>query len=364
MRKNIILFIGVIGLASTALGWSLHDISILFPLPTLSDDSATLSPSTSGSAGPLLPNQILSLLPPLVSGVSPNQLRVVAIRIDPCFPAIPAVPRDCHAQIRFVWQPLNWVNGETIASDAAVHSFYEISKDEFRELLNRIPQSSLNIPLGVHPLFLKQGYRGAFWTQLRAIILEYTGEKRLSRMTFMTQEQPNQMWDFGGVEVSPGRLQKIVIPRISTRLQSFVNKAGALFNFLGGEKPEPQGNDTFNRLLTHSADLTRGDAPLLKQSVDAIYRIENPTIHNPQTIDCVSCHIAQATRVWVTTHFPDLNLDKSEFRFTSPLDLTNTSSFQNLTVNLRAFGYFGRKPAISQRTINESAALVEKLNPH
>jgi hypothetical protein len=152
----------------------------------------------------------------------------------------------------------------------------------------------------------------------------------------------------------------MVIPRVGTRLQSFINKAGEQNSFEGGLKPSPTGSDTFGSLLARAPQIT--DTEDLQSAARAIHRIENPTIHNPETIDCASCHTAAPARHWAVTHFPTLGLDQNEFTFTSLLNLTNLSPHQDSTINLRAFGYFGKQMTTSQRTIHESAAIADRLN--
>ncbi len=62
-----------------------------------------------------------------------EKLRVVGIRVDPCFPLMPPAT-GCQAQVRMVWQPIETDgNGQTRFIDAAVHTFYNLSDLEFSE---------------------------------------------------------------------------------------------------------------------------------------------------------------------------------------------------------------------------------------
>jgi hypothetical protein len=183
----------------------------------------------------------------------------------------------------------------------------------------------------------------------------------------------NQMWDFGGFDVTPSKVTTMVIPRVQTRLQSFLNLSPSDSSFTRGERPEaPTGtltvpdnlDDTFNPILEDSSALSSSDSATLRANVDAIFRIENPKINSPDTIDCASCHAAESARNWATAKFPDLHLDVSSFQFQSKLNLKSGSSYSYGSHSMRAFGYEGTSPAISQRTINESAAMAESLNSH
>jgi hypothetical protein len=358
--------------AQTALAWDLNDVSFLLPLPTDLRADPTLVPSTSAQAGELLPERYLGLLPPLAGPNSSvtDQLAVVGIRIDPCFPGIDPLGGPCHSQIRMMWQPLSALPSGISATDAAVHSFYELTADEFKEFIGKLlvlnatsGTSTSGLSLSVHPAMIQQGLQSPYWAKLRALVLAYTGDQRLTRVTFMTQETPNIMWDFGGFDIAGGKVTRMVIPRVQTRLQSFVNNTMSSIEFLGGEKPEaPETDDTFNSILTDSSKLTEADVLVLRASVDSIYRIENPKLNSPATIDCASCHAAQVAREWAVSKFPDLGLDQSSFRFTSLFNLRNSTTPLRSTHVMRAFGYQGKLPAISQRTINESAAIAESLS--
>jgi hypothetical protein len=367
----ILLSAGFAGTSQGAFAWDVNDVSFLLPLPSDLKSDSILVPGTLGSAGQLLPQRYLEPLPSLVQGADDGpvleSLTVVGIRIDPCFPGVDPSGEPCRSVIRMVWQPLS-ANGT--AMDSAVHSFYLLSSDEFKDLLQKIAAlnvssgfSSHGLPLQVHPLIASQGLSGNYWRSLRAILLAYTGESRLMRVTFMTQESLNQMWDFGGFDIIGGRISRMIIPRVLTRMQSFVNTDATLGDFIGGEKPEaPTDVDTFNRILTGSSVLTASDVAVLRASADSINRIENPKIHSPATIDCVSCHVAQPARIWAETKFSTLGLEQSTFRFQSSLNLQNVTAAQATTHTMRAFGYEGRVPSINQRTINESAAIAESLN--
>ena len=359
--------------ASAASAWDVNDVSILLPLASTLASSGVLRPSTQGKAGELLPARFLGMLPLLSesSAAFPNQsLAVVGVRIDPCFPGIANPPEPCHFQIRMVWQPMFQVGANLEAMDAAVHTFYELTSGEFTELSQKIAVlnaksglSTKGLPLGVHPLIASQGLSGSYWQELSSIILSYTGEARLVRFTFMSSSTADMMWDFGGFDITPQKITRMVIPRIQTRDQSFVNVTHDMVHFNGGAKPEAPGDvDTFSRIVANSGNFTPEDSAIVKASVESIYRIENPTIHSPATVDCASCHTAEPARLWAISVFSELHLDQSQYRFQSAFNLQNTTESGSTTHLLRAFGYDGKTPAISQRTINESAAVAGALN--
>jgi hypothetical protein len=128
-------------------------------------------------------------------------------------------------------------------------------------------------------------------------------------------------------------------------------------------KPAPENDpDSLDSILRKSSNITSNDTATLRASSDSIYKIENPRLNSPETIDCVSCHVAQSARLWEQGHFPNLKLDQSTFQYQSTFNLQNGSVSQRSTHLLRAFGYDGAEPAINQRVINESANVADTLN--
>ena len=377
LTMRLILFGLLLGL-STAQAWDLNDVSILLPLSHNLQSDSVLRPTTQGSAGELIPTRYLQLIPDLAPQAEDAEvnatLAVVGIRLDPCFPGVSPSGEPCHFQVRLIWQPMIELAQETSTRDAGVHSFYELSQDEFTDLLQKI--SALNtqagvfnqgLPLQVNPTIAAQSgsgdLGGDYWQKLRAIVLSYTGDERLSRITFMSMQTADQMWDFGEYDISGGKIQRALIPRVQTRLQSFINTSSDHDSFDGAAKPAPEDNpDSLDSLLKKSSSITSSDGPTLRASSDSLYKIENPRLNSPETIDCVSCHVAQSARLWEQSHFPNLKLDQSAFQYQSTFNLQNGSASQRSTHLLRAFGYDGAEPAINQRVINESANVAEALN--
>lgn len=351
---------------------TLNDVSILYPLPSSEDEDTLYRPTSRGAYGELIPVVVYQKIPAIA--VEPahktyEKLRAVGIRIDPCFPKS-ASDSSCVPQIRMVWQPLTPRKGMPyIAVDAALHTFYDLPRDDFRKLIAEIEKlkstqsvSTSDEPLGIHPILKKEGLRGKYAQSLAKILLSHVGEKRLSQATFMRLTGGDTAWNFGGFIVQGENIRSLPIARISHAIQAFTNnaKTSALTDFVDASiGPAPKGPDTFVELVEK-----RSKRPV-KEMVSGILNVENPKRHNAHTVDCASCHIAQAARNWAFFQYPKLKLHElaEKERFVSRFNLTNTSAFQNRTTVLRAFGYFGTEPAISQRTIHESAAALEALYP-
>ena len=156
------------------------------------------------------------------------------------------------------------------------------------------------------------------------------------------------------------------IPRISGLKQTFFNNPIRPNYFSNaGPSPAPQGADTFNLIMRDSRSLNQANEAEVSEGTLATFRIENPTSHNPHTIDCVSCHVAQSAQLVAIRQFPWLMLDLrgEQFRYVSQFNLTNQSRNAGNTTLLRSFGYDRKEPAVNQRVINETAQVLERLYP-
>ena len=102
MKFNLLFFISLLISPVAFCGWSLNDVSYLLPLPESIQNVQLLNPLSEGFGGPLLNSTYFESLPKLTAELDNatirNDLRLVAVRIDPCFPK-PA-PEICQKQIR------------------------------------------------------------------------------------------------------------------------------------------------------------------------------------------------------------------------------------------------------------------------
>ncbi len=301
---------------------------------------------------------------------------MVAVRLDPCF----RVEGRCLAQVRLVWQPVgNSVYGSSSplgqleTKDAAIHSFYTLDAARFEallkdyEVLRKTGAWDLSAePLQVHPVLAKQGLDGPFARGLRQLLAQYVGTSTLWRVTAMKTFVGSDQWSFLGFNVSDGSTHDIAIPRTrGATQQGFRTAQVTQSDFSGGVvSPAPQGSDNLLPILQNSRLLRAEHPDLLGELGKAVADIENPKVHTPETMDCVSCHAAQAAgsvlfeRVAGLSDLPQV----MKGRFKSVLPLQNLGLRQSNTHVLRALGYVDRDLVLSRRVINETANVVEKLN--
>lgn len=352
--------------------WDLNDVSYLLPLPTFQNDSL-LRMTTTGLGGSLLEPSLVEKLPPLTFPMTQDELvatlRVLAVRIDPCFPL--PTPQSCQKQIRLVWQPIKLDPRKEIATaDAAFHSFYKLTDSQFLNLLQDISSwkkqygfSTHLLPLGPHPAWQ---YPQAL-EEFQNILRQYIGRKNIFRVTAMFLRGAQDNWAFLAYEFENGQLTPQPIPRLNgKRAQVFINHAIPTDHFEGmGMSPTPTGEDLLNDLLTEPLEIGLGNEDKIRQAFRAVYKIEHPHLYNPETMDCVSCHVAQPAKYAFLNKRPDLNLGivGNDLKYkNSNYNLKNISPQLFDTQILRSFGYFQNKPVISQRVINESASVADLLN--
>ncbi len=349
-----------------------HDVSVLFPIPeVLGQRTSMIGADATGLRGQLLPQDVYVALP-LVDVVLSNEksyplLRLISARFDPCFPGLGA---PCQSQIRLVMQPviIDPAGEHLIANDAAVHLFYALERDELEAAMRRAVDlreaSGFAVsaePLGVHPALAAEGVEGAFARGFRDLLLTHCGEENLVRVTFMALEGVSDDWRFGGFDRVDGELVPLAIPGLTSTDQSFLNVDRSGVSFDGATvSPASTSSDDFSLLIDPPAALA---APVAERQAafDALLRVESPTRHSPETIDCVTCHLAASTRAFAVRELA-VTAAGSPDRFVDASGSEPAGKTAFGTNVLRAFGAFGRNPAIAQRTVNETAAVVAYVN--
>lgn len=359
--------------------WDLNDVSYLMPLPAELGTDSLLRMTDVGQGGEILPAAMISKIPVLAidrpaEEVSAN-MRVVAVRIDPCFPL--PTPQSCQRQVRLVWQPLEFTRRKTIeAVDAALHAFYVLDDQQFSSILKDLAAWKKQFkadttfkPLQVHPAWAKEGDSSPALVAFNKVILKHIGPNQVNRVTAMVLRGNGDMWAFAGFDMRDGQLDMSPVPRLGNRRsQSFVNLAVPADHFSGGGiAPSAKGEDTLGNLVGESRKIETGMDELIRREARAAIRIENPKHFNPENMDCVSCHVAQPALQWLSANRPELKVKDlwSKEAYSNPkYDMSNTSPDPGNTRTIRAFGYFDQNVAISQRVINESAEVADLVNQY
>jgi len=380
----------------------MNDVSILFPLGTASDYSAGhLRADSPGSRGLLFPSSIFQKisitgsLPAAGAGGTPSapyaNMRVVALRLDPCFAELlpsPAAP-TCRNQLRLVFQELEASTKGVDAFDSGLHALYSITRDELLAMVNEIVRlreaaggQGGKGPLAPHALMVTQGLNGSFSTALQKLILQYAGEQNLVRATAMASTNAGFQWEFFGFTVTGAPPAAAPLPIATLTPTGAANPTREIFfrgfatstDPMGLFTPKPTGPDDFSVLADAQMALALSAADKAKLA-NALARVDNPTVYTPDTVDCARCHTATPLGQNVArdrlhqSETADADAFKPDGRWVTADEMKTTDfTFGSSTnpdvpsVNVHAFSYANRLPSINQRTVNETAAVVEFLN--
>jgi hypothetical protein len=387
---------------SKALGMT--DVTILYPVPKSFDFfDDMLGPSSEGDQGELLPADLFAQLAPLpapmMTGrdgkpVDPQKalfadwadsfslLRVVGIRLDPCFGETQDLGASkCENTIRLTaqfFQP-RASTGNNVVPDgrSAIHLFYQVSRQDFTALAKAMLalRKTTGLPLqkslmttanGVHPTLAAEGPRGPYATALKDLILKYAGEQTLTQIAFCVQDRgapvgyygnnqnADSRWVFGRFDYRGGRLQPLAISTLDyTGLQTVDSVIPNPARDAVIVTPESRTPETFLQSFNRKPEANGTlDPAKLEASRVASLNFQNPTKYTAKTADCASCHMAKQA---APNHAPD-PLDFKSYTFR--LDHTN-----DVIGPFRMFGYDSQgNPIVSARVVNESAVVLEYLN--
>lgn len=348
----------------TAAAWELNQVSILMPLPEkgANNDLWRNFP---------LPRNVYESLPRLTFAKDADwlydNLRVIGVRIDPCFVD---VSEPCRRQIRFVWQPVENTKDGWQTIDAAIHSFHTLNENSWRSLVDELtrlnkkfPMAS-GLPLTVHPLLRAQGLKGEYARELERILKSHVSKTNLTRATAMSVNPQGTLWTFAGFDISGEKLTRLSVPKTDNVAQAFFVSRTGDSEYVSRMNPEPEGEKLF---MTFLADSARARREMKSEDMIEVVRksleFGNPRLANPGQVDCASCHSSRAVPAWAALHFPNWNLSeifKKEI-YSGPGNLDNVTVNPLRTDVLRAFGYFGADPVVSPRVIHETSLVVERM---
>ena len=106
----------------------------------------------------------------------------------------------------------------------------------------------------------------------------------------------NAAWTFGGIDLAAGEPTDVVIPNTGGEVEQHALSDGGTGPIHATVQPALSGPDNIALLLSDAAAAAATRAER-QAAFDAAARIENPTLNNPGTVDCVSCHLTAVARV-------------------------------------------------------------------
>ena len=212
--------------------------------------------------------------------------------------------------------------------------------------------------LGVHPDLARDGLGSSLGGALTDMLTSLVGEANLSQVTFMFVQGRSSGWSFGGYKLVAGTLTPFDVHGTAAPRQELHGIFGAALEIL----PASPLAATMLALAESSPGMLLGSPEEVAEALALSYALENPnTTHNPDTVDCVTCHVAGRLRRRALSLG---NADVAGDRFTiEGYNLTNTTD-GNLVGDptmVRTFGYLGNLPVLGDRVIHESAAVAQWL---
>lgn len=375
-------------LADQKLKFTLNDASILFPPPDkLVDRDFYLGLESKDSS--LIERGIYNIVKkssnhpdmPIPDSLSARVLeysdwRIVGFRFDPCHKN--KGDTKCQGQIRLVAQPmiepfLNeklQIPHQLFAADFGMHLIYNISQGQvsqlirvLRDLKTKYNASSEMQPLGIHPAFLSKE-KIEFAEHVKAIIIDYSKSENLELVAFLgsavavTGDLPLR-WLFSAYAIKKNQVIPFKIPNTEETVMRFFLAEGDGEN--GILPPPSPSKDSLEPALDNVRIFE--DKDFATDAINKAIRIENPDLHSVETVDCVSCHIATTVRVPLEAQLFGEKGVKSKDRYqSSKQNLTRNPLFRTGPLFVHNFGFINNEPIVSQRTINETAKVVEYIN--
>lgn len=333
----------------------LNDVTWLLPLPTR-DAGSGFPPATS-----MIPrasfDRISTTPGDVVTDLS--RLELVGLRFDLCDrPTVAPCAEGSDGVLRLVLQPLF---NDASAEDIAFHAFYPIPAadlgpvvDSLRAMarLQAVPRGSslrVNTALGRDPLYTEA---------LTGLVRRYARQERLFRLTLFGQLTTNSalIWVFRGLERRGAGFERIVIPDVRDLDQIALLFSSTEFQV----RPQADAPGGFARLMNTS--LFRAATPAeQREALETSAAIDNPTLHTAETVQCVSCHV---TTTILEDRAMRAGVDPSSLlrRYrSSTFDLTPLGDPMARFRTMRALGWLQRAPLIAQRTVNETANVIDEI---
>jgi len=344
----------------------MNDVTILVPLPASGDTPRLLWAADLGDDGAaLVPRSLFDRLvvavdgggSPVLNAATYDRLHLVAVRFDLCDRLSPGVcPEGEDGRMRLVFQSM--FKGGT-AEDVGFHAFYSIPRDQLGAAVTALRELAKAGPPGGDGLRVSPALSAAapeaYAARLRAFVRRYGGASRLVRLTMNAQGQifAQAHWILRGVEKTGDAFTDMPIVGSTATVESVILSSGSSYDVTPVADTPPGLRGALTQTLFAAADATTRLGALA-----ALAATDNPLTHSTQTVPCVACHLST---VLMAARGP-ADATTIPGRYTSAFDLSTGGGESAKTPNtLRALGYLGDKPMISQRVVNETAQVLTEI---
>jgi len=334
------------------------DVSILYPLPDTVD--LLIQPAEQAAFGPLFPEPWFpTAIGPVDIGTSYRDMRLIALRLDPC-----SARKTCSAEVRAIFQPVVLgPGGELTVADGAIHVFYGMPQVELVSFLKQIltlkkahgEGIAYGSKLGPHPILVATGLGGDFAGGLHALVLEHLGESRIERFTEFNHQIPGRdRWDFYLFDRVGADLVRQPIATTATDEQQVTGTHTDPLNAGGIAMVSPPLESPVVAVVDENRPPDVTDA--IRTGFARAIELQDPTKQTSESIDCVSCHLADGAR----------RVGAGEYGLTTTAGFQSDRSLEyqrelGAVTNLHMFAYVGRYVSVTQRVANESAVTADAL---
>jgi len=348
----------------------MNDVTILLPLPEdVAEPVVALGSESAGDGSPFVPRALFDRLGEggsagILSPEAYERLHLVAVRFDLCDhnepgPCVSPGGQSKEGSLRLVFQP---IRENLAAEDVGFHAFYSIPEAEIPDALHDLVElgslrSGPDEPLTISAP-LSEG-NAEYREKLRAFVSAHGGETNLVRLSMNAQPVifASVTWLFREVERQGTTFEDMTIEGTSETTQQ-VTLAGEGFFQVSPVSDAPQG-------LALALDLLAFENASEEErtmALEALVAIDNPLTSAPDNVACVGCHTSS---VALAMRSADMGVDSQTLsgRFTTSFDVSIDAGESATTDRtLRALGYVGTTPLISQRVAHDTALLLEDLS--
>jgi hypothetical protein len=362
---------------STRSKLDVNDVSILFPMPKDDSDFQKMMGLSSTPNDSVKYNLVSQSHFAQLKGVSAGQRisfpqgapqtdyrnwRIVGFRFDPCFPRVSnSNPEACSSvELRLVAQPFSNLGGFFTSVDFTAHLVYHVNKQDRIAIANELlrlarlsPANTQGAPLGVHPGLVQEGYSGSFYSEVKTFVAKRMNVSNLAQIAFMGLQQDPEPWNFFFTNVKGDKISGANSPFSLTLIDS------------SHIKPSSRFADNMQKILDKNLNVSEEEMMVTR-------RIDNPNITTQAGTDCVSCHTTTTARLsWEAKNQRSLRFGSSNAAFIpSGNDAFGGTVTHKLAPgmqdadpwNVRNFGYFGSRPQITDRVLNETTSSAIFLN--
>jgi len=334
------------------------DVSILYPLPDTID--LMIQPAEQAAFGQLFPEAWFpTAIGPVDVGTGYGDMRLIALRLDPC-----SSRNTCSTEVRAIFQPVViGPGGELTVADGALHVFYGLPPAELVSFLKQIlalkkshgEGIAYGSKLGPHPILVATGLGGDFARGLHALVLEHLGESRIERFTEFNHQIPaRDRWDFYLFERVDTALVRRPIATTSTDEQQVTGTHTDPRHAGGIAVVSPPLESSVVAVVDENRPPDVTDA--IRAGFARAIELQDPTKQTSESIDCVSCHLAEGAR----------RVGAAEYGLTAIGAFHSVRSLEyqrdlGAVTNLHMFAYVGRYVSVTQRVANESAVTADAL---